>query len=37
MFTLLILVATYGAWRATRAALESLRGLPRDNNDMIFY
>lgn len=37
MFSLLILLALYGGWRATRAALESLRGLPRRNEDMIFY
>ena len=37
MFTLLILAALYGGWRVVRAALESLRGLPRSNDDMIFY
>jgi len=37
MFTLFILVAGYGAWRAARTALASLRALPRDNQDMIFY
>jgi hypothetical protein len=37
MFTLLIIAAAYGGWRAVRAALESLRGLPRNNEDMIFY
>ena len=38
MFTLLLIAAaTYGGWRVTRAAIESLRGLPRSNADMIFY
>lgn len=37
MFTILILAAVYGGWRAVQAALESLRGLPRRNEDMIFY
>ena len=36
MFTLLLIAAAYGGWRVVRAALESLRGLPR-NEDMIFY
>jgi hypothetical protein len=27
----------YGAWRLAGAALQSLRGLPRSNDDMIFY
>ena len=37
MLTLLILAAVYGGYRAVRAALESLRALPRSNEDMIFY
>jgi hypothetical protein len=37
MLTLLILVAVYGGWRVVRAGLESLRGLPRSNDDMIFF
>ena len=37
MFTILVIAAAYGGWRAVRAALESLRGLPRNNEDMIFY
>jgi hypothetical protein len=37
MFTILILAAVYGGWRVARAAMESLRGLPRRNEDMIFY
>ena len=37
MLTVLILAACYGGWRLTRAALESLRRLPRTNDDMIFF
>jgi len=37
MLTLLILAAAWGGWRVTRAALESLRNLPRRNEDMVFY
>jgi hypothetical protein len=37
MFTLLVLAALYGGYRITRAAWESLRNLPRRNEDMIFY
>jgi len=37
MFTLLLIAAVYGGWRAVRAALESLHALPRSNEDMIFY
>jgi hypothetical protein len=37
MFTLLILATLYGGYRVTRAVLESLRALPRSNEDMIFY
>jgi hypothetical protein len=37
MFTLLILAAVYGGYRAIRAAVDSLRALPRSNEDMIFY
>jgi hypothetical protein len=37
MFTLLIIAAAYGGWRVVRAALESLRALPRSNDDMIFF
>jgi hypothetical protein len=37
MFTLLLIAAAYGGWRVTRAAIESLRELPRTNDDMIFY
>ena len=37
MITLLVLAALYGGYRSVRAALESLRGLPQSNEDMIFY
>ena len=37
MFTILLIAVTYGGWRVVRAAIESLRGLPRTNEDMIFY
>jgi hypothetical protein len=37
MFTLLIVAAAYGGWRVVRGALESLRSLPRSNDDMIFF
>lgn len=37
MLTILLIAAAYGGWRAVRAAIESLRGLPRSNEDMIFY
>jgi hypothetical protein len=37
MFTLLLIAAVYGGWRLVSAARESLRELPRTNEDMIFY
>lgn len=37
MLVLLALAAAYGGWRLTRAALQSLRGLPRNNDDMVFF
>jgi len=37
MFTVLLIAAAYGGWRLVHAALESLRELPRTNDDMIFY
>ena len=37
MFTVLLIAAAYGGWRVIRAAIESLRELPRTNEDMIFY
>ncbi len=37
MFTALILAALYGALRTGMFAVDSLRGLPRRNEDMIFF
>jgi hypothetical protein len=37
MFALLTLAAAYGAWRVVKAAIDSLRNLPRSNDDMIFF
>ena len=37
MLSILILAATFSAWRVTRAALRSLRELPRSNEDMVFF
>lgn len=37
MFVLLILSLLWGGWRLAGAAVESLRGLPRSNDDMVFF
>jgi hypothetical protein len=37
MLALLTLALLYGAWRGTRAAIETLRRLPRSNEDMVFF
>ncbi len=37
MLILLSLAALWGGWRAVRAATDSLRGLPRRNDDMVFW
>ena len=38
MLTILLLVAAaYGGWRVVSAARESLRGLPRRNEDMFLF
>lgn len=37
MLALLTLAAAYGGWRVLRAALASLRSLPRSNKDMVFF
>ena len=37
MFMRFTLAAAWGAWRIAKAALASLRDLPRSNQDMIFY
>jgi len=34
---LLIAGVAYAGWRVARAITSSLRGLPRSNEDMIFY
>ena len=38
MLTILILAGVaYGGWRVFRAARESLRQLPRRNEDMVYF
>ena len=37
MLALLTVAALYGGWRAWRAASETLRRLPRSNDDMVFF
>ena len=37
MLTALALVAAFAAWRLGRAALDSLRQLPKRNEDMVLY
>jgi hypothetical protein len=37
MLSLLILAVLVGGWRATRAALDTLRRLPRRNDDLVFF
>jgi uncharacterized protein YneF (UPF0154 family) len=37
MLTILALGALWGAWRAVKAARQSLRHLPRSNDDMVFF
>ena len=37
MIVVFILAAGYSGWRALRAAQASLAGLPRRNEDMVFY
>ena len=37
MLALFSLIALYGGWRATRALLDTLRRLPRSNDDLIFF
>jgi hypothetical protein len=34
---LLMAAVSYGGWRVARALADSLRGLPRRNEEMIFY
>ena len=37
MLVLLSLLAVYGGWRVGRAALAAVRGLPRSNDDLVFF
>jgi hypothetical protein len=37
MTALLLLLVAYGGWRAVRTAVDTLRGLPRSNEDMVFF
>ena len=37
MLIILGLATAWGGWRITRAALASLRSLPRSNEDWIYY
>ena len=37
MTALLLLLVAYGGWRAVRAGFDTLRGLPRSNEDMVFF
>ena len=34
---LLFLLVAYGGWRSLRAAIATLRELPRSNEDMVFF
>lgn len=37
MIALLSLAALYGGWRLGRAVYDSLRRLPRSNDDLVFF
>lgn len=37
MLALLSIAALYGAWRLGRATYDSLRRLPRSNDDLVFF
>lgn len=37
MLAFLTFTALYAAWRACRAAVETLRSVPRSNDDMVFF
>jgi hypothetical protein len=37
MLALLLIAAGYGGWRGARAAVNSVRTLPRTNDDMVFW
>jgi hypothetical protein len=37
MLAVFTLAVAYGGWRAARALIETLRRLPRSNDDMVFF
>jgi len=37
MLILLALAGAYAGWRALQAARDSLRSLPRSNDDLVFW
>ena len=37
MLSLLILLALFGGWRAGRIVADTLRQLPRSNDDLVFH
>lgn len=37
MVALISLAVAYGAWRMARAAYDTVRRLPRRNEDMVFF
>jgi hypothetical protein len=37
MTVFLLLLLAYGGWRALAAGVDTLRGLPRNNEDMVFF
>ena len=37
MTALLLLLVAYGGWRTVLCAVDTLRGLPRSNEDMVFF
>jgi hypothetical protein len=37
MLSLLVIAALWAGWRTVGAARKSLRGLPRSNDDMVFF
>jgi hypothetical protein len=37
MLALLSLAVLYGGWRLARSAWRALRGLPRSNDDFLFF
>lgn len=37
MSIILILAVLWGGWRVADAAIDTLQGLPRSNDDMVFF